>query len=44
MVVFVDLARRGIQKIQSRFLDRHDRTVTGTVLILLGAVAFLVRF
>lgn len=43
MVLFVDLALRGARKIRSRFLEHHERRVTGLVLISLGVVAVVVE-
>lgn len=43
MVLFVDLARRGIQRIQSSFLEHNEQYVTGAVLIALGVAAYLVE-
>jgi hypothetical protein len=43
MVLLVDLGLRGAQRIRSRFLEEHEKRVTGLVLIALGAVASFVK-
>jgi hypothetical protein len=43
MVLLVDLGLRGAEKIRSRFLEEHERKVTGLVLIALGAVVCFVE-
>jgi nickel/cobalt exporter len=43
MVVLVDLGLRGAAKIESHFLEHHERTVTGLLLIGLGVLALLVK-
>jgi hypothetical protein len=42
MLVLVDLGLKGARKIQSNFLDHHEKRVTGLLLLALGAVAFFV--
>jgi hypothetical protein len=39
MVLLVELGLRGASRIQSRFLEEHERGVTGFVLVTLGVVA-----
>jgi hypothetical protein len=43
MVLLVDLGLRGASKIRSRFLEEHEKRVTGLVLIALGAIASFVE-
>lgn len=43
MVLLVDLGLRGAQRIRSRFLEEHEKRVTGFVLVALGAVASFVE-
>ena len=42
MLLLVDLGIRGINKLNWHFLEHNERRVTGTVLILLGFLAFFV--
>jgi len=43
MVVLVDLGLRGAARIESHFLEHHERTVTGLLLIGLGVLALFVE-
>jgi hypothetical protein len=43
MVVLVDLGLRGAARIESHFLEHHERAVTGLLLIALGALAYFVE-
>jgi len=44
MLLLVYLAGKGVRAIQSHFLDHHEKLLSGIVLMLLGIVAFFVRF
>ncbi|MBN1789749.1 MAG: hypothetical protein JW830_04575 [Bacteroidales bacterium] len=44
MLLLVFLARKGVRAIQSRFLDHHEKLLSGIVLILLGIFALFVHF
>ncbi len=44
MSVLVYLGTRGIDKLKWHFLEYHEKRVTGLTLILLGLLAFFVRF
>jgi hypothetical protein len=44
MVLLVDLGLKGAARIQSHFLEHHEKAVTGLLLIALGALAFFVEF
>ena len=43
MVVLVDLGLKGAARIESHFLEHHERAVTGFLLIGLGVLAYFVR-
>ena len=43
MVVLVDLGLKGAARIQSHFLEHHEKAVTGILLIALGALAYFVE-
>jgi hypothetical protein len=43
MVVLVDLGLKGAAKIESHFLEHHEKAVTGLLLIGLGALAYFVE-
>lgn len=43
MVVLVDLGLKGAARIQSHFLEHHEKAVTGFLLIALGALAYFVE-
>jgi hypothetical protein len=43
MVVLVDLGLKGAARIQSDFLEHHEKAVTGLLLIALGALAYFVE-
>lgn len=42
MLLLVDLGLKGINKLNWHFLEHNERRITGTVLILLGILAFFV--
>ncbi len=42
MLILVDLGLRGVKKLNWHFLEHHEKRVTGTVLILLGILAYFV--
>lgn len=42
MLILVDLGLKGINKLNWHFLEHNERRVTGTVLILMGFLAFFV--
>jgi hypothetical protein len=44
MLILVDLGLKGAQRIRSRFLEHHEKRVTGLLLLALGAAAFFVEF
>jgi nickel/cobalt transporter (NicO) family protein len=44
MLLLVYLGNRGVQAIQSHFLDHHEKMLSGMVLILLGVFALVVHF
>ena len=41
MLLLVDLGRRGIERFHSHFLERHERGITGAVLVFLGIFSFI---
>jgi putative Mn2+ efflux pump MntP len=43
MVVMVNLALKGIKKIERHFLERHEKLITGVVLIIIGALIYFVE-
>ncbi len=44
MVLLVDLSLRTARKIKSHFLEHHEKKITGAVLIVLGFIAYFVKF
>ena len=44
ILLLVDLGLRGAQRIRSHFLDHHEKSVTGLLLLALGVVACFVEF
>jgi len=44
MLVLVDLGLKGAQRIRSHFLDHHEKSVTGLLLLALGVAACFVEF
>jgi hypothetical protein len=42
LIVMVDLARRGVEKIEWPFLERHEKGVTGAVLVVLGVLSYYI--
>ena len=43
MLLLVDLGLKGAQRIRSRFLEHHEKRVTGLLLLALGTAAFFVE-
>jgi nickel/cobalt exporter len=43
MVILVDLGLKGAARIRSRFLERHEKRVTGLLLVALGVLAHFVK-
>jgi hypothetical protein len=43
MVVLVDLGLKGAARIQSHFLEHHEKAVTGLLLVALGVLAYFVE-
>lgn len=43
MLLLVDLGRRGVEKIKWRFLEHHEKKVTGIVLIVLGILTYFIK-
>jgi hypothetical protein len=44
MLTLVYLGLQGINKFNSHFLEHHEKRITGTVLILLGIIAYFAEF
>lgn len=44
MVCLVYLGLKGVNKFNFHFLDHHEKSITGVVLILLGLLAYFVEF
>ncbi|HEX2395618.1 MAG TPA: hypothetical protein VHI78_09740 [Bacteroidales bacterium] len=44
MLLLVFLAGKGVKSIRSHFIDHHEKLLSGVVLIILGIIAFFVRF
>ena len=44
MVSLVYLGLKGVNKLNSHFLDHHEKSITGVVLVLLGLLAYFVEF
>jgi uncharacterized membrane protein len=44
MLLLVFFGMKGIGNFKSHFLEHHEKAITGTVLIGLGILAFLVKF
>ncbi len=44
MLVLVYIGIKGTQRINSHFLEHHERLITGGVLVVLGVLAFFVKF
>ena len=42
MLLLVWLGMRGIRKIKSHFLEHHEKTITGTLLIILGIAGYFI--
>jgi nickel/cobalt transporter (NicO) family protein len=43
MLLLVTLGYKGTQRMRSHFLEHHERLITGSVLIILGLIAFFVE-
>lgn len=43
MIVMVILGLKGVKKIEWHFLERHEKLVTGVVLIILGVLIYFVE-
>lgn len=44
MFALVSLGLKGVNKINSHFLEHHEKRITGIVLILLGLLAYFIEF
>jgi len=44
MLILVYLGMKGARLLKSEFLEHHEKGITGTVLIILGVLAFIVKF
>ncbi len=43
MLLLVWLGMKGVKKIKSHFLEHHEKTITGILLIVLGIAGFFIR-
>ena len=43
MLLLVDLGYKGVQKIKWHFLEHHEKRITGTILIVLGILAYFIK-
>ena len=43
MLLLVWLGMKGIRKIKSHFLEHHEKTITGTLLIILGIAGYFIK-
>jgi len=43
MLLLVDLGLKGAKKIRSQFLEHHEKTITGIILIATGIAAYLIE-
>ncbi|MCK9426608.1 MAG: hypothetical protein M0Q21_11265 [Ignavibacteriaceae bacterium] len=43
MVLLVWLGLKGVQKIKSHFLEHHEKTITGFLLVFLGMAGYFIR-
>jgi cadmium resistance protein CadD (predicted permease) len=43
MLLLVDLGRKGAEKIEWHFLEKHEKKIMGVVLILLGVFAYFIE-
>ncbi len=43
MVLLVDIARKGVEKINAHWLEHHERKITGVVLILTGIASYFLN-
>jgi len=44
MMLLVFLAGKGVRAIRSHFIDHYEKILSGSVLIILGVIAYFVRF
>lgn len=44
MMLLVFLAGKGVRAIRSHIIDHHEKLLSGAVLIILGIIAFFIRF
>jgi nickel/cobalt transporter (NicO) family protein len=44
MLILVYLGMKGINRFKSHFLEHHEKSITGIVLVILGLLAFFVKF
>jgi sulfite exporter TauE/SafE len=44
MLILVSLGMKGVKTFESSFLENHEKSITGSVLIALGILAWLVKF
>lgn len=44
MMLLVYLAGKGVRSVRSQFIDHHEKLLSGVVLIVLGIIAFFIRF
>jgi threonine/homoserine/homoserine lactone efflux protein len=42
MLLLVWLGMKGVKKIKSHFLEHHEKTITGSLLILLGIAGYFI--
>jgi threonine/homoserine/homoserine lactone efflux protein len=43
MLLLVWLGMKGVRKIKSHFLEHHEKTITGVLLIVLGITGYFIR-
>jgi phage-related holin len=43
MLLLVWLGTKGVKKIKSDFLEHHEKIITGSLLILLGAAGYFIK-
>ncbi len=44
IVLLVYLASKGVQKLKWHFLEHHEKIISGTILVLVGLLAFFIDF
>ncbi len=44
MMLIVHFASKGVEKLQWHFLEHHDKFISGIVLILVGILAFFIKY